>query len=168
MSQTQFDHSHRIVALNNLEAICKRISGVAHRFHISKVTPHRVYVEYSNPDEYGSPEPITAVYACYPQHNNTAVVLDAIDYKGCTGKNEEAWQAFWELTDHAPLFRSQTTDGVYVWETEYEILVKGHPEFAVSSSWDSGGCIQTWHCKDQNFKSWVDAQAWAVAQIKLL
>ena len=164
--KTQFDHTKRVVALNNLEAMCARISGTCHRFTISKVTGNRVYVEYSNPDEYGNPEPITAVLPAYAAHNNTAVILDAIDYKGCTGRNEEAWQAFGELYDCQQLWRSQDNDGREQWQTDYEILVARNPEYTVTNSWDAGGCIQTYHCSGHDFHSWREAQDWAVEQMK--
>jgi hypothetical protein len=165
MKKTQFDYQQRIVALNNLEAMCKRISGTCHTFKIAKVWANRVHVEYSNPDEYGSPEPITAVYPCYKQHDNAAVVLDAVNYLGCTGKNEEAWQAFAQLTDCEKLFRSQVDTDTWKWKTEYEILIKHYPEYTVSNKWFSGGSIQKWYCQGREFSSWREAQDWAVEQM---
>lgn len=82
--RTQQDCRYRIVALDNLRAMCEHASGMAHTFEVTKVSRSRVHVTYSNPDEYGRPEPITAVFPCYPSvwpddgSDNPRVVLDCI------------------------------------------------------------------------------------------
>jgi len=106
--KTQGDSKKRVVLLNNLIAMCATISGTCHVFEIAKVTPNRVQVVYSNPDEYGNNEPVTAHYPAYPngfERDNPWVVLDAVRYDGCTGRNSECWQAFDALTDCPELFR---------------------------------------------------------------
>lgn len=163
--RTQFDHIVRVVALSNLEAMCQRISGVCHKFEVVKCGPNTCHVQYSNPDEYGSPEPITAVYPCYKAHDGFAVVLEASKYHGCTGKNEEAWQAFSQLTDCPQLWNKGPDSSD--WATTYEIMVERHPAFKVTSTWDKGGCIQTWSCKDMPFKSFPEATDYAVEQMRL-
>lgn len=119
----QMDKRARVVALTNLEAMCERISGTCHTFKIVGVTSNRVRVEYSNPDEYGNPEPIRAEFPCYPigfgDDDNRSVVLDAVRYTGCTGKNEEAWQAFMQLYDCPELFR--TNPDANDWRSRPEI-----------------------------------------------
>lgn len=162
--KTQFDSMKRVVALSNLEAMCEHISGTCHKFEIVKTTANSVRVQYSNPDEYGNPEPVTAIYPAWKDYDGMAVCLDALRYTGCTGKNEEAWQAFYQLTDCPALSRCNPDSDD--WRTAYQWLVEKHPEFAVTSTWDKDGCIQTWHCKDRAFQSWLDAQAWAVEQMK--
>lgn len=158
----QSDSNVRIVALTNLFAMCDRISGIAHIFAVRKVSPHRVLVSYSNPDEYGMDDPVIAHYPCFPSgfdSETPLVVLSAVRYSNDTN---EAWQAFEQLTNCQQLWRDQ--DGK-AWRTEYEIRVEKYPEFKVSSTWDKDGCIQTWHSKDQNFTSWRAAQDWATAQM---
>lgn len=163
--KTQFDTTKRVVALSNLEAMCKRISGTCHRFSVVKVTASSVHVEYSNPNEYGSEYPVTAVYPCYKngfEADNSCVVLSAVRY---VNDRDEAWQAFFQLEDCEPLFRSGL-DGP--WVTEYEIRIEKYPELKVSSTWDKDGCVQTWHCGEWKFPSWREAQAYAVKRIKEL
>ena len=158
----QSDSDVRIVALTNLVAMCDRISGICHKFSVVKVSPHRVLVEYSNPDEYGRYDPVIAHYPCFPSgfdSETPLVVLSAVRY---SNGEDEAWQAFGDLTDCPQLWRDQ--DGK-AWRTEYEIRLEKHSEFKVSSTWDKDGCIQTWHSKDQNFPSWRMAQDWATAQM---
>lgn len=110
MKGLQSDKKVRVVALSNLEAMCARISGVCHRFEVVYVSGNRVKVEYSNPDEYGNPEPVRAEFPCYPigwhDDDNRLVVLDPVRYTGCTGRNEESWQAFQQLYDCPELFRN--------------------------------------------------------------
>lgn len=162
--KTQFDYPKRIVALSNLEAMCKRISGTCHTFEVCKVTDHRVSVEYSNPDEYGHAEPIRAEFPAWKSYDGHSVVLDAVRYVGCTGRNEESWQAFEQLFDCRPLFRSSSDSDD--WSTEFEILVKRNPGFSVTSTWDKAGCFQTWHCAGKDFKGWQEAQDWAVGAMR--
>lgn len=59
MHSTHQNDSHvRVVSLANLRAMCARVSGMSHRF-TAEITKNRCTLEYSNPDEYGSPCPIT-------------------------------------------------------------------------------------------------------------
>ena len=142
--------------------MCDRISGICHKFSVVKVAPHRVLVQYSNPNEYGSDNPVIAHYPCYPSgfdSETPIVVLSAVRY---TNDKDEAWQAFEQLTDCQQLWRGQ--DG-RAWQTEYEIRVMRHPEFAVTSTWDKDGCLQTWHSNGRTFPSWRKAQDWATAQM---
>lgn len=166
IKRTQFDGAERVVALSNLEAMCDRVSGTCRCFSVVKVTTNSVHVQYSNPNEYGSESPVTAIYPTFRNQfdgaDNPFVVLHATNY--LNDKNE-AWQSFCQLTDCEPLYRV-TWEGE--WKTRFEIMVDKHPEFAVTSSWDSGGCIQTWHCKENSFISWRNAQAWAVKEMETL
>lgn len=95
--KTQFDHSVRIVSLDNLEAMCKRVSGVCHRYRVVKASRSRVTVEYSNPDEYGAEHPMLAVFPCYPStfegSDNPAVVLEIMNVLH-DNWDGEGWQAF--------------------------------------------------------------------------
>lgn len=164
--RTQMDTRERVVALSNLEAMCERISATCHRFSVVKVTPHSVHVEYSNPNEYGSESPVTAIYPAFKNTfdgaDNPFVVLHAIRY---VNDRDEAWQAFLQLTDCEPLHRV-TWEGE--WKTRFEIMVEKHPEFALTSQWSKDGCVQTWQCRNQFFSSWRDAQAWAVKEMETL
>lgn len=109
---TQFDHSVRVVSLDNLRAMCERVSGMAHRFDVVKVSRSRVHVEYSNPDEYGRARPVTAIYPCYPSsfdstNDNPAIVLDMLR---CFDPEKiwdgDAWQCFELLHECPTLWRS--------------------------------------------------------------
>lgn len=107
------DSNKRIVALSNLEAMCKRISGTCHRFTVSKVTPNRVQVTYSNPNEYGTEFPMVAVFPCwagkgrsvYGSPDDRFVVLDIIDVIR-DNWGGEGWQAFQQLLDCPELYRA--------------------------------------------------------------
>lgn len=116
---TQFDHSKRVVSLENLKAMCKYISGMCHRYWIEKVTAHRVYVTYSNPNEY----PMTIVFPCYPSGDrpedkeNPAVVLDILKVQR-DNWDGEGWQAFQGLLDCPPIYRSPQHGGAWVMVNE--------------------------------------------------
>lgn len=160
--KTQFDHNVRVVSLENLKAMCERVGGTCHKFTVVKETANRVFVQYSNPDEYGNPRPIIAVYPSWPTgilDGSPAVALNMIN---CTGDRDGyGYQAFFQLEDCPELFRHDNN-----WLTAYQILIPKHPEFEVKSTWDKNGCVQTWHCKDQDFKSFTEAQNWAVTQMR--
>ena len=158
----QSDSKVRDVAMTNLIVMCDRISGTCHTFEVIKVSPHRVLVEYSNPDEYGNPDPVVAHYPCFPSGFDSETPLVVLQMVRCTNDPDDTvWQCFDQLNDMAPLFRS----GDSTWETEYEIRVKNHPEFVVTSTWDKDGCIQTYHCHELDFPSWDLAQSWVAAQM---
>lgn len=164
MNSLQFDWKKRVVSLNNLRAMCARISGMCHRFTVESVGAHSVRVSYSNPDEYGNAEPVTAVFPAYLVKNfgtkETAVVLDAITY---LHDRDEAWQAFEQLYGCPELFRSFDAFGKERWLSQYEAMIEREPEFAVRSEWDKDGCVQTWYTHDgRAFRSARDAQDCAV------
>ena len=107
--QTQQDHSVRIVALVNLQAMCESLSGVSHRFWVEKMTRSRVWVGYSNPDEHGAEHPMYAVYPAFPSlwpedQENPRVVLDAMRIVNDQWDGE-GWQAFMPLHECPVLFR---------------------------------------------------------------
>lgn len=167
-----WDHKVRVVSLLNLEAMCEHVSGVSHTFEIVKIALRCVHVEYSNPDEYGNPHPVVAVYPThillpgYENRNNESVILQAVKYIGCTGRNEEAWQAFHQLEDCEEMVRDPQDRSK--WMTVYECLIRRHPEYACTSTWDKDGCIQTWHCHGQDFRCYRDAHDWAIQEIRKL
>lgn len=112
----QGDKQTRVVFLDNLKAMCDRVSGMTHRYWVERVTRARVYVAYSNPDEYGYEQPYMAVFPLYPANygdenrDNPHVVLDMIDtvhepndYFG------EGWQSFEALLDCPKLWRNPDT-----------------------------------------------------------
>jgi hypothetical protein len=120
---TQFDMKLRVVALENLRAMAARASGVCHRFNIARVSAHRCYVEYSNPDEYGVETPMTAVYPVIPnpaersRQDNPLVVLGhllAVQRDNWGGNGD---QAFEPLAEAETLWRA--SDGV-TWYTNAE------------------------------------------------
>jgi hypothetical protein len=119
--RTQFDHTQRVVSLDNLHAMCARVSGWAHRYEVSKVSRSRIHVTYSNPDEYGNESPMAAVFPCYPSTfdgaDNPAIVLDMIRVIA-DNWDGEGWQSFSQLLDCPVLWRNPTTGA---WETETQI-----------------------------------------------
>lgn len=121
--KTQFDSNIRVVAMSNLKAMCERVSGVCHRFAVSKVTNNRVRVAYSNPDEWGNQHPIEAEFPCYPSDfdgaDNPSVVLHMVRLIGAKG-DTEAWQSFAPLLDCPRLWRTPHY-GADKWHTEDEI-----------------------------------------------
>ena len=126
--RTQQDTRVRMVALANLEAMCERISGVAHRFEVSKVSRSRVHVTYSNPDEWGNEHPMTAVYPCYPSawpgdEDNPRVVLNVLRIIN-DAWDGEGWQAFVQLTDCPTVWRNGREDSD-AWRTHKQIRNAG-------------------------------------------
>jgi hypothetical protein len=125
--KTQYDGSSRVVAVENLAAMCRRVSGMCHRYWIESVSRSRVAVGYSNPDEYGSESPMFAVFPCIPnpfdskEHENPFVILTgpgSILRVVNDTWNGEGWQAFDPLCDAPVLWRSPE-DGS--WSTKEEI-----------------------------------------------
>lgn len=104
--KTQADMRVRVVAVSNLEAMCERVSGMAHRYAVSKVSRSRVHVQYSNPDEWAGDHPVEAVFPCYPngfEQDNPYVALFILRTIGGDG---ETWQSFAVLLDCPQLWRS--------------------------------------------------------------
>lgn len=85
--KTQQDTRIRMVALDNLRAMCAHATGMSHSYQVSKVSRSRVHVTYSNPDGYGNSRPVTAVFPCYPSPwpddaDNPRVLLDPLRVLG--------------------------------------------------------------------------------------
>lgn len=162
----QADMSVRVVALTNLEAICERASGMAHKFWVEKVTPNRVIVGYSNPNEYGTPWPIFAHYPAFPSGDKETPFV-AIGYclrvTGREDENDGSDQSFEQLKDMETLWRDAQSGE---WATEYEVLSAQMPGWQVTSTWDKDGCIQTWHCAGSDFKRAADAREYAVKMMR--
>lgn len=55
----------RAMSLSTLKETCKKISTHCHTFKVVYASSHRVSVSYSNPDEYGTPSPVTVEYAAW-------------------------------------------------------------------------------------------------------
>jgi len=114
--QTQEDRPIRVVALRNLNAMCMHVSGVCHRYWIDRVSPHRCYVCYSNPDEYGIDDPVTAVFPVYPsawpqdRGGNPRVVLDVLRVEN----DPEGFCEFSDLLDAPEMFCDPETN---TWST---------------------------------------------------
>lgn len=128
--ETQQDHNVRVVALTNLRAMCKRVSGFCHRFEVEKVTRTRCYVSYSNPDEYGHESPMIAVFPIYPSGwpddaENPRVVLEILTVQR-DNWHGEGWQAFSPLLDCPVLYRATMHDDC-PWETAEEVDVRLNP-----------------------------------------
>ncbi len=121
--KTQFDSKIRVVALENLKAMCERVSGTCHRFTVVKATANRVSVQYSNPDEWANEHPITVQFPAYPSDfdgtENPSVILHIVHLTGARG-DSEAWQSFEPLMDCPVLWR-QPKYGKDEWLTAEEI-----------------------------------------------
>ena len=145
---THFDHSVRVLSLANLAAMCERISGTAHTYRIERVTTNRVHVSYSNPDEYGNPDPRTAILPAWPSgfdgKENPSVALEILSVVGEREGDDDDFLR--PLFDCEPLFRKRI-DGQDVWETEFEI-VSEQLGFKLVSRWHQG-CFQFWHVEDK-------------------
>jgi hypothetical protein len=126
---TQQDHKVRIVALENLRAMCARASGMAHRYTVDSFSKSAVRITYSNPNECGSPRPMTMILRAYPSawsgdRENPRVILEAGRVIHDT-EDGEGWQSFEPVLNGPELFRYNS--GVRVtWGTREEIeAVKG-------------------------------------------
>lgn len=122
---THFDWKKRVVSVANLEAMCERISGMSHRYWVESVSRSRVKVGYSNPNEYGSEDPMYAVFPCYPngfEKDNPAVVLDMINC--INDRDGYGYQAFDVLLDCPTLWRRNAEDKE--WRSHKEIRDAGN------------------------------------------
>lgn len=125
--KTQRDSKTRIVALENLKAICERASGFCHTFEVSKVSRSRVHVEYSNPSEYGTPKPMTAVFPAIPNPwdktgENPYVLIGELMRVLGDNWDGEGWQAFEPVVNGPELFRNGPgDDSAETWQTREEI-----------------------------------------------
>lgn len=94
----QADHSVRVVALANLEAMCGAAGGVARRFWIESVSESRVRIGYSNPDEYGNECEVYAYLPSWKESPNLRYVALVVTHM-IGGRDEEnrgcgGWQMF--------------------------------------------------------------------------
>lgn len=119
---SQQDYTVRIVALENLRAMCARVSGMCHRYEITKVTRASVHITYSNPNEWGSESPMTMIFRAFPSDwrgdsENPRVILEAgrVIYDTDDG---EGWQNFEPVLNCPILFRAGFNGD---WNTREEI-----------------------------------------------
>lgn len=153
--RTQQDHVVRVLALDNLRAMCKHASGMSHTFWIDKVSRSRIHVGYSNPSEYGTPSPVYAVLPCYPSpwpgdsdrsNPNPRVILDIARILHA-GNDSEAWQLFEPLWT---LYASH--DGTRQWkivECETDAASTAHlraQHRAYHAKYDNGATCEV--CRD--------------------
>lgn len=102
--KTQEDNIVRMLALDNLRAMCEAASGMCHRYWIEKVSRSRVHVGYSNPDEYGNENPMYVVLPSFPSpwpddnRDNPRVLVETMRVINDT-RDGEGWQAFQLLWD---------------------------------------------------------------------
>lgn len=116
MQPLQFDHKIRVVSLANLKAMCERVSGMCHRYSVTKVSKGYVSVQYSNPDEYGAETPMVALFPVWSRYgkdeSELGVILEIhkVQFNNWSG---EGWQAFQSLIDCPVLWRD-TKDGAWL------------------------------------------------------
>jgi hypothetical protein len=123
--KTQEDRMVRIVALENLSAMCEHISSTCHRYWIEKVTRSRVWIGYSNPNEYGTEYPIFCVFPCFPSSwhldkDNPRVLLDILRIVNDSWHGE-GWQAFDPVLTECPTLWRDNEE----WQTHKEIRESG-------------------------------------------
>lgn len=126
--KTQQDNKVRMVALDNLVAMCTRASVIAHRFQVSKVTRSRVHVTYNNPDEYGYGCAVTAILPCFPSvwpddAENPRVLLEPLRVVGGRDSHDQeaAYQSIEALVLNGPtMFRAGDQ-----WMTHQEMVASG-------------------------------------------
>lgn len=124
--KTQQDSHVRVVALENLRAMCDRVSGTAHRYTVSKVSRSRVHVEYSNPDEYATDHPVTVVFPCYPSNwlqdgaDNPRILFDPLRLFG----DGADWDMFSPLESCPTLWRDYPDATTERWESHADVLTR--------------------------------------------
>lgn len=102
--------------------MCDRVSGTCHRYSVGEIGGGRVVeVEYSNPDEWGSEHPFSAVFPVLRDlygKGAHGVVLHIHDTRRePRNLGGEGWQSFDVLRDCPELFRHP----VHGWGTREEI-----------------------------------------------
>ena len=63
---------------------------MAHTYTVARITDRFCYVQYSNPNEYGTPRPITAVFSVVPEAESIGVILHMVR---CVGDRDGDYQA---------------------------------------------------------------------------
>jgi hypothetical protein len=101
-----FDNRHRIVSVANLEAMCRAISSMTHRYAVVEVSSRFASVEYSNPGEYGDENPMTVMYPMVPVFGDKGVLIHPHRIINDTWDGE-GWQAFTQFETMQPLAYSQ-------------------------------------------------------------
>lgn len=107
------DHQVRVVSFEALDAMCEHISSPpCHVYRPVRVTKQYCYIEYSNPNEYGTPDPVTAVYPVYRQdicgQTMWCIVLDMVRIVN-NDEGDTMWQAFECLRSCPTLHRDAVT-----------------------------------------------------------
>lgn len=121
--QTQQDYPIRVVALENLNAMCAYITTPTHRWYIEKISRSRVHIGYYYPrfNEHGyemSDGETVFVLPCYPSSwpgdtDNPRVVMHCLRTLG-DPEGEEDWD---RLTDAPVMYRDPTDN---TWDTKTE------------------------------------------------
>ena len=96
MVQPKINSQYRVVDIETLKDACKAVSGTCHRFWVERETKNRVYVAYSNPDEYARETPMdwNTMFGKKTAH----IVLDFADVQH-DNWDGEGWQAFEPIKD---------------------------------------------------------------------
>ncbi len=102
--KTQQDNPVRMLALDNLRAMCEEASGTCHRYWIEKVSRSRVHVGYSNPDEWANENPMYLVLPSFPSpwpedKGNPRVLVEPMRVINDTwdGEGHQAFDPLWDL-----------------------------------------------------------------------
>ena len=119
---TQQDYKVRVVALENLRAMCERASGMSHRYYVESFSRSAVRLTYSNPNEYGTERPMTMILRAWPSDfagdkENPRVILEPGRVIHDT-EDGEGWQSFSPVLDGPELWREGLSG---VWGTREEL-----------------------------------------------
>jgi len=116
--ELQYDHPVRVVALQNLEAMCEHVSGgMCHKFTVTHVGKTSASVTYSNEDEHGRARPFRMVFKAYQRagtwgRTDTFIMLEPSRTVGETPDHGgEGWQSFLPVIDCPPMYRD--ADGAW-------------------------------------------------------
>ncbi len=125
--KTQYDGKSRVVAVENLRAMCEHVSGTCHRYWIETVSRSRVTIGSSNPDEYARERHMFAVFPCVPNPfdkdgDNPFVLLTgpgSLLRVVNDDRDGEGWQCFQILRDCPVMFR-RTDENRDTWRAHEE------------------------------------------------
>ena len=151
MRSLAFDTHYRIVSLESLKAMCKRVSGHCHRFEVESASRSRCRVVYSNPNEYGHESPVTMVLPVYPgisdDPENPNVVLDPIRIISAPEGEQNPVDMFYEVLHCETLFRPADIGDGTEWMNARESLEWRTKEKGTRCAWKLNGrqCENTEH-----------------------
>jgi hypothetical protein len=142
---TNHDHSVRVVALANLEAMCKYVSNSAGVFTIGKISRSRIHVEYTYHSWSSGTLIATVIFPCYPSpyngdDKNPRIVLDPMRV---VGDPHDILADFWKPLLACPVLNPQLAERKHfprctANDEGQSWCIAGHPgvnEFPTTDEW---------------------------------